>query len=824
MGWRDATVRNVQRILGVKESVPAVRVEDIGYRRLSTSENRENLNPLNQDTLLKIVRALYYINPGGRRLTEIPADYAYKATVKIRKDADEKVQDIIDRFWDHPLNDMNRFVGDMNERFNLDGELLLPVIVNPQDGFVRLTYEEPTEISKIEGYSLDKKLIDTITLRGKRGEKEKKLKVIRFEDDPSSTVKTGSEAIGNVKEVHSYGYRTGDCFYFRQCHLITGRGRPPLEPVLDWLDAHDHALFDQLRNVSLQSAFVWDLNLTGATQAQVDARAEKVKKDGPMKPGTVLVHNDSEVWEAKSPKLDTRVATDLLLEVRRYYGFGSAKSETWVNASQDVNRACYSEDTETLTEHGWKKYFEVEPQEKIATYNPKTDRIEFHEPIGVYVYPYEGEMFYFNGRTTDILVTPEHKMWVRPYDKGSSYELIPANEIPVNRFQFLAAAEKSGGEAPSRFVLPPIYKQSHIDEVVDFALDDWLEFLGYVISEGGISSQSNKGVMTLAQKEPVNAALIELCLRRMGLNFTPYKDGDLTRFNIYGKTLVDFLKNTVGMYCSEKCIPEYVFSLPVEKLKILFDALMLGDGSEDLRGDRKCGSYSTTSHRLADDFQRLALFLGYRTSVRVHYEAYGNRKTCYRVNISWGFREVEIQAARNLEKVSYSGMVYCFEVPNHLFVTRRNGCITIQGNTAMVSDTPPQRHLERQQYQFELIIRDIINFVIDQAILCGSLTVAEDKRDFDVILPDLTTADNKATVESLKLLAEAMLLAMDGKLTDVETGRQLFYRIANMEQPKSLDEEPSEIVPKPYISKQDIGDRNTKDQKVDSDGLPKVAV
>ena len=327
----------------IKEAViptPDTRVEDFGFRRVSSTADQMNLNPLDQNTLLKIVRALYYMNPGARRMIGIPVDYGFKVLVRaIEGKSHHRLQDIIDSFWNNPLNDMPRYIGQLLERFDLDGELLLPVKVNPQNGFVRISYEEPSEINKINAFSEDKRLVDTVEMVRHGRLKAKVYNIIRLQDDPESGVEIGSEAQGNLKQVNTYNKRMGNAFYFRQCNLITGRGRPPLEPVVDWLDAHDHALFDQLRNVSLQSAYVWDVELTGAGEAMINKRREEILKAGIPKPGSINVHNENEKWEPKSPQLEARVATDLLVQVRKYYGMGMSLSETWVAASDDVNRA-----------------------------------------------------------------------------------------------------------------------------------------------------------------------------------------------------------------------------------------------------------------------------------------------------------------------------------------------------------------------------------------------------------------------------------------------------------------------------------------------------
>lgn len=84
-----------------------------------------------------------------------------------------------------------------------------------------------------------------------------------------------------------------------------------------------------------------------------------------------------------------------------------------VGVLHDVNRACYSEDTETLTENGWKYYWEIGENEKIATFNPETQAIEYHVPNSFHLYPYKGEMKHFSSKQVDVLVTPDHDMWVK---------------------------------------------------------------------------------------------------------------------------------------------------------------------------------------------------------------------------------------------------------------------------------------------------------------------------------------------------------------------------------------------------------------------------
>lgn len=351
MRWLDAKLASVKTRLsnavakfqttrGTATEAVEIRAEDYGYRRLTARSQDEALNPLDQDVLQVVARYLYYNNPIARRLIELPVDFGFKIGVRAEPTAHEKLQEIIDDFWLDPYNDLPNYYPQYSEIFRLHGELLLPAEVNPQNGHVSLMYRRNEDIKTLHLARKDQRWVDQIDMvdydASTPGEK---YKVIRQQTDPKVKVSIGEAEQGNKKEVDALHLRVGDAFYFRQCHLVTGRGRSPLEPVIDLIDSHDNALFDQIRSVVLQSAFVWDITLKGASKTEVDARAAEIAAAGPPPPGSVNVHNDSEIWEAKTPKLEASIATELLVQVRKIIGLALGLSETWVAASDDVNRS-----------------------------------------------------------------------------------------------------------------------------------------------------------------------------------------------------------------------------------------------------------------------------------------------------------------------------------------------------------------------------------------------------------------------------------------------------------------------------------------------------
>lgn len=397
------------------------------------------------------------------------------------------------------------------------------------------------------------------------------------------------------------------------------------------------------------------------------------------------------------------------------------------------NRACYSADTETLTENGWRKYNEIQDEEKIAQFNPETGNIEFVQPDGLFVYPYAGEMMHFKSQNVDVLVTPEHKMWVSQLNgrtrKYSEYRKLRADALK-RPIKFLASAKFIGAEE-DHFVIPPVkngqvklsnaqleniyaHPQERANDLADrfgvctatvhyarrvkrsmpaytapieVVMDDWLEFLGYYLSEGGLCHDKRSPFLTLCQKEGPDADKMGSCLSRIPIHskqYTKQSDG-MVRWNVHGKAIWKWLLEKTGGYAFNKRIPRQFLNLSVRQLSILFDAMMLGDGSWDTRTNRTCGAYYTTSSGLAEDVQELAFKLGYCASISSYLDTRPTitktRDRNYRVCISER-SEHTLGKESNIVREAYEGPVYCFRVPTGLFVTRRNGKIAIQGNTA----------------------------------------------------------------------------------------------------------------------------------------------
>jgi len=380
--------------------------------------------------------------------------------------------------------------------------------------------------------------------------------------------------------------------------------------------------------------------------------------------------------------------------------------------------SCYTENTEVMTKRGFLKYSEVTKKDKIATYNPNTKMLEYHPYIEKFEYDYnsdvDGKIKKFNGKYYDVEVTSNHKMYakMRKWDQDkyihTNYQLIEAEKI-IENSKFLGHI-KWGGKIPK--ILP--YKKIDILKDIDF--DSFLKFVGFFVSEGGYNKQKNKLYgLTLSQR--IDSPCYKEMLKVSNLIKKPYIYYDNRYENIcaaislYSRKLALYFKKNFGEKCENKKLPKWILGLPKEKLEILLDSLMAGDGSIVKSGKSFKYRYTTTSKKLSDDVQEIALKLGYSPTISIT-KFKNHIKTRYDIYWAEGKKNSDhIVKDRNIHEIEYKGKVWCFEVPNHIFIVRNNGKIGIHGNSGKVLQLTKE---------YELIDQSIIKGLgVNSALLSG---------------------------------------------------------------------------------------------------------
>jgi predicted Ser/Thr protein kinase len=311
---------------------------------------------------------------------------------------------------------------------------------------------------------------------------------------------------------------------------------------------------------------------------------------------------------------------------------------------------CFSEDTELLTEGGWKKRHEVEVGDLVATLNRSTGMVEYQPALNKFEQYYEGPMHHMSSSAADHLVTPNHKMI---YESYGNYKECLASEFHI-----------VGG------YVPVSGKVQRKDSTL-YQSDDELRLHIWCVTDGSVHYIRQDGTMNYRfhfRKERKIKALSEL-LTRMGLDWkiTEGQDG-LTNMYVYALPA----KYT-------KQLTEAHRLLSPRQTSILLETWSITDGNCPSKNSRDNHFQLATNVPFHKDLiQELAAISGHKTTCSINH-----KEGCEDVYMLHIRLEVERVRSDGINKgtVDYSGMVWCLETANHTLVSRRNGKVLITGNS-----------------------------------------------------------------------------------------------------------------------------------------------
>ena len=380
----------------------------------------------------------------------------------------------------------------------------------------------------------------------------------------------------------------------------------------------------------------------------------------------------------------------------------AADLQNWkqlINQSIQQPPFCVSDDTRILTESGFKTREELTPEDKIATVNPTTNVLEYHKPNNIYTFDYEGEMIHFQNAKIDHLVTPDHECWTATRNKDDWHKVKAKDVVRTNKFK-----------------LEVDWEVENTPEFVDVCgrsipIDDFVKWVGYFVTEGwthegkydhctqyqvgiGQSQASNcyKDIDDLYSRLPFN---VREGTYELAYEYTSQKNigkvCTMQAWKINDKELTRYFQENFGVGSYNKKIPIWVKNLSKDKLKILLDAIIAGDGSIHPHNRFPYYQFRVTSKKLAEDVFEIALKCGYSPKlVRIpegrNPERYGVYFSDYKMSNGEAYC-YSLHGSKDFKRtVKYSGKVWCVDVPNHLFIAERNGKAIITGNSLV---TPP---------------------------------------------------------------------------------------------------------------------------------------
>ncbi len=375
----------------------------------------------------------------------------------------------------------------------------------------------------------------------------------------------------------------------------------------------------------------------------------------------VLVQDDNRLFELADGLIthNCRLQLDLRELLKRGGGlFGSAEMT-----------GCYDDQTEILTDSGWKYFKDLNGYEIVLTMDSNKD-VSWNKIEQLHQYDIDDNMYHFKRRNvTEMVVTPNHRMLVSD-KKGTKFEVKRADEVFKSKKEYIVPKNNA--------IKQNISKSIKIGNL-EFDTFTFYRFLGAYLGDGSFvyNEERHNYNVNIAQKDTdKNFESIKKIVDAMNMKYT-YSSGC---FNIYNKELANYMKQFGKAH--DKFVPNELF---------FEDASVINAFLEGFRLTDYCNKYFyTCSPQLKDDLQILLQLVGISSRARIHRKHpftvdFGNGRAAHSNYDLWEICEHRTRSKSfmksKLEIKPYKGKVYCVTVPNNTVCIRRNGNINWSGNS-----------------------------------------------------------------------------------------------------------------------------------------------
>lgn len=352
--------------------------------------------------------------------------------------------------------------------------------------------------------------------------------------------------------------------------------------------------------------------------------------------------------------------------------------DVWKNLEgcHDTGHGCYDADTDVLTSVGWKSWPEVTTDDLLASLD-KGGKLVYVKPVDVRSFAYSGRMYRVESQGVDLLVTPNHKMYVCPTTtrlgrKRDFFSLTEAQQLGTISHAYTKVAEAWEPR-----------------EAYPYSVN-LLRFLGFAIGDGNYEGGFR---VRFRLRRPRKVAWLKQVVKALAVEQAGQWGIEFDGKDRYTVKIAESATDTVKrMYRDgEKCIPQHILmTAGQEQLEGLLEGLMQSDGHEGSTGD----SFDTTSPVLADQIQQLCLHCGIAANVCYTYDT-ADRPTSFgtkpltRLSVLSRNLKPEVNRHAEQEGKSYwiedwSGEVFCAQMPGdtrHVLYVRRNGKPVWCGNS-----------------------------------------------------------------------------------------------------------------------------------------------
>lgn len=361
--------------------------------------------------------------------------------------------------------------------------------------------------------------------------------------------------------------------------------------------------------------------------------------------------------------------------------------------------ACVDEETEILTYTGWKTYKNVKLNEKIISYNLKTEQLENDEIMELFVYEYNGKMISVSTKNINMCLSPNHRTIVKKR-RGNIKEIIIEADKLFRDYTIPVA-------------------RNFTDNNICGNIFEYPKLAGFFLADG--SFHKNCGYSYIEQwKEIGKIYLKELSNKHNFKIFERkliYKGIEKKGLSLrISKEITEELKNLF----EHRRKPSWkILQYPLWWLQEFLDGFIIGDGS--IRKDGRISMVKT--QEIIDLMQAICVKLGYCTKVSSK-----KNTLCWMLYLTKK-KNASLRGTKGegnvVQQIDYNNKIWCVASINTTFIARRKGIVFITGNSF------PSQLVERC---LKSVKNKVYNFIVlDPFMGSGTTGLVASKNNVDFI-------------------------------------------------------------------------------------------